>query len=169
MALKSKFDGKLQRMWIPYAVTAVVMVAMAVVGMRATQIGDWYRALIKPSWQPPDWVFGPVWTTIYICIIFSVGMVWNRSDSSFHSTIIFLVAVNIVLNMMWSVLFFTMRRPDWALIEVVFLWLSVLSLIVFFGSASPWSSLLLVPYIVWVTVAAYLTLTIVRLNKPFGG
>jgi len=154
-------------MWTPFVVTALAMVVVAVSGMLATDIGQWYRNLIKPSWQPPDWLFGPAWTTIYICIIASVGMVWNRSPANLHALIIFLVVVNFLLNMLWSLLFFKMRRPDWALIEVVFLWLSVLSLIVFFKDVHALSSWLLLPYILWVSFAAYLTLTIVRLNKPF--
>jgi len=155
-------------MWIPYALITLAMVLVAIAGMWATDIGEWYQNLIKPSWQPPDWLFGPAWTTIYICIIAAVGMAWNRGPSESHATIIGLLVVNFALNIVWSILFFKLRRPDWALIEVVLLWSSVLSLIVYFKDINPLSSWLLLPYILWVTFAAYLTLTIVRLNKPFG-
>ena len=155
-------------MWIPYAVTTIAMVIVATAGIFATDIGPWYRELIKPSWQPPDWLFGPAWTSIYICIIFSVGMVWNRAAEEAQTTIIILLLINFVLNILWSFLFFKLRRPDLALLEVVFLWLSIVSLIVYFKDIHVLSSWLLVPYLVWVSFASFLTLTIVRLNAPFG-
>lgn len=151
-------------MWQPYAVMAGVLVVVAGLGMRATEIGPWYRALKKPAWQPPDWVFGPVWTTIYVLITWSVGRIWPQLAADERTTLIVLLSINLVLNIAWSYLFFTARRPAWSLIEVVPLWLSIAALIVFMAGTDALSAWLLVPYAVWVAVAAWLNRTIVRLN-----
>jgi translocator protein len=158
-----------QTLWLPILVAVTVAVIVAVAGGIATDIGPWYVALKKPSWQPPNWLFGPVWTTIFTLAVVAAVMGWQRAQGSQDQTLIIaLFAVNAVLNILWSVLFFTLRRPDWAMIEVLMLWASILALMVFFWRFSPWSSLLLAPYIVWVSIASYLNLTIIRLNGPFG-
>ena len=151
-------------MWQPYAITAAVLVVMAVAGALSTDIGPWYRALRKPSWQPPDWLFGPVWTTIYVFITWSVGRAWPELVGGERTLLIVLLAVNFVLNIAWSYLFFTMRRPVWSLIEIVPLWLSVVALAVFFAPHDAVSAWMMAPYVVWVAIAGYLNLTIVRLN-----
>lgn len=151
-------------MWISYATIAVALVVVGGVGGKATDIGPWYRNLSKPSWNPPDWVFPVVWTTIYVLIIASVGGAWNAADTAEKSLIIWLVGINLVLNTIWSVLFFSMKKPLWALIEVFLLWLSIIALMVGLGSIDALYAWLLVPYIAWVSVAMLLNLSIVRLN-----
>ena len=150
--------------WAPYAITAASMVVVAAAGIFATEIGPWYHALAKPSWQPPEWVFGPVWTTIYVLVTFAVGRAWNRMPDEAHAVFLALLLLNLVLNVLWSFLFFKWRRPLWGLVEVVPLWLSVLSLVVYTAPYDVPATLALLPYLVWVGVAAYLNLTIVRLN-----
>lgn len=150
--------------WVSYAVMTGIVTVMAIAGMWATDIGSWYQRLSKPSWQPPDWVFGPVWTTIFVLLVVSVGRAWNVADSSQQFVLAVAVMVNLLLNMLWSVLFFRLRRPSWALIEVVALWLSIIFLMGYTYSLDAVSAWLISPYLLWVSVAAYLTLTIVRLN-----
>jgi tryptophan-rich sensory protein len=132
-------------------------------------VSTWYREeLKKPSWQPPDWLFGPAWTLIFALGGLSFYLALRDApspDSRILVTALF--AANGVANILWSPLFFTLRRPDWALIEVPFLWLSVLAPIVLLWPISSTASLLLLPYLAWVTFAAYLNLTVVRLNWPF--
>lgn len=155
--------------WPPIIVSVIIAVVVAIAGGVATDVGPWYVALKKPSWQPPNWAFGPVWTTIFALAVIAAVLGWRGAESNQDRVlIIVLFAVNAVLNILWSVLFFSMRRPDWALIEVVMLWASIVALIVFFWRFSPWSSVLLAPYLVWVSIASYLNLTIMRLNGPFG-
>lgn len=157
------------RTWAPFGIALLGAVAVGVAGGLLTDIGPWYRALVKPSWQPPDWLFGPVWTTIFLLAAISAAMAWNNAPSGTRAMIAWLFVLNGVLNMLWSLLFFHLKRPDWALWEVPLLWLSVLVLIV---AILPWSRLaawLLVPYLLWVAFAAYLNWTIVKLNAPFGG
>jgi translocator protein len=134
-----------------------------------TTIGPWYRSLKKPSWQPPDWLFGPAWTLILGLAAWAAVLAWNGAvDDSGRNTIILLYALNFVCHFLWSPLFFTLRRPDWSLIEVVFLWASVLALCIGLKSYSVLASWLIVPYFIWVSFAAILNLYIVRLNRPFG-
>jgi len=153
----------------PILIAFMALFAVGMIGGFATEIGPWYRALIKPAWQPPDWLFGPVWTTIYIFIGIAGVRAWRRApDAKARQLLLGALGVNAVLNILWSVLFFNQQRPDLALLEVVPLWLSVLLLVLLPLRYSPRSSLLLLPYLLWVGFAAFLNLTIVQLNAPFG-
>ena len=133
-----------------------------------TTIGPWYRELRKPRLQPPDWLFGPAWTVILGAAAWAGVLAWRGApDHAARTDIVILFAVNGLCHFLWSPIFFTWKRPDLALIEVVFLWLSVAALV--YGLA-PWSttaSLLCVPYLLWVSFASWLNWAIVRLNGPF--
>jgi benzodiazapine receptor len=154
--------------WGPILVAAIAACAVAAVGGMATQIGPWYRQLRKPSWQPPDWAFAPAWTLIFTLTAWAGVLGWYHApDDATRATLIAVFAANGLLNMLWSFLFFRWRRPDWALLEVVALWLSIAVLIGTLAGLSTLGSWLLVPYLLWVSFAAYLNLTIVRLNRPF--
>ncbi|MBS0558540.1 MAG: tryptophan-rich sensory protein [Proteobacteria bacterium] len=152
-------------MLIPIVVAIVAVTVVAVAGALLTRIDGWYRALRKPTWQPPDWLFGPVWTAIFAMVAASGVLAWRATeDGGPRGWILGLFALNGVLNMAWSGLFFTLRRPDWALAEVVPLWLSIVALIVAIAPVSSVGAWLLVPYLLWVAFAAFLNLTVVRLN-----
>ena len=152
---------------IIFAVAWAVILGLG--GGLLTQIGDWYYNLRKPSWQPPDWLFGPAWTIILGLAAWAFVRCWPAADAAEETSfLIGLYVVNGVFHFLWSPLFFTVKRPDWALAEVPFLWLSVLSLTVFLGQWDELASWLIVPYLVWVSFAACLNLAIVRLNRPFG-
>ena len=148
------------------ATFAATLVALA--GGLLTTIGPWYRGLRKPSWQPPDWAFAPAWTTIFALAVVASVLGWYAAPSpAARAVMVLLFAVNGVLNMGWSLLFFRLRRPDWALMEVGLLWLSILALIVLLW---PWrqpAAWALAPYLLWVSFASFLNWTIVRLNPPF--
>ncbi|MGU3540618.1 TspO/MBR family protein [Methylobacterium sp. A54F] len=153
---------------MPVLVAALVAVATGFAGGLLTVTGPWYHGLRQPAWKPPDWAFGPVWATILACAVASAAMAWGAADAGARGLLVAAYAVNVVLNVAWSGLFFRARRPDWALAEVVLLWLSVLALVVVTAPASTAAALLLLPYLAWVGVAAVLNLRIVRLNRPFG-
>jgi benzodiazapine receptor len=155
--------------WGPILVAVAAACLLALVGGLATDIGPWYRNLVKPSWQPPNWLFGPAWTLIFGLTAWAGVLGWTgAADASQRTVVVVAFAVNGLLNMLWSVLFFSRRRPDWALIEVVALWLSILAMIAVLSPLTGRGCLLLLPYLLWVSFAAYLNLTIVRLNAPFG-
>lgn len=152
----------------PVLVAVGAALTVALLGGAATRIGPWYRGLEKPALNPPDWVFAPAWTLIYALCILAGVIAWQAARSRAQRALVLaLFAVNATLNVVWSVLFFTVQRPDWALAEVATLWLSVLALIVVFARFAPRASLLLVPYLAWVSFAAYLNYEIVMLNAPF--
>ncbi len=150
------------------AVAALAALLLAGAGGLATEIGPWYRALRKPTWQPPDWAFGPAWTLILGMAALSGALAWEAApDAAGRLQVVLLFAANGLFHFLWSPLFFRFKRPDWALFEVVFLWLSCVALIVGLAGFSTWASLLIVPYLLWVSFASWLNLAIVRLNGPF--
>jgi tryptophan-rich sensory protein len=149
-------------------VAAFCATVVAACGGILTKIGPWYRGLRKPSWQPPDWLFAPAWTLIFALAATSGVLGWYAAPTTaIRTEILALFAVNGLLNIGWSWLFFTLRRPDWALGEVALLWLSILALIVALWPTSRHAAWALVPYLLWVSFASFLNWTIVRLNRPF--
>lgn len=155
-------------MLTPLIVAGVVALVITGAGGLLTEIGPWYRQLRKPSWQPPDWLFGPAWTLILALAAWSAADAWVAAPSPGQRTIVaVLYSFNALFHLLWSPLFFKFKRPDWALIEVPLLWLSILVPLIVVAPFAPLASWLLLPYLLWVTFAAYLNLTIVRLNGPF--
>jgi len=154
----------------PVLVAALAALVVAGLGGAATDVGPWYQALEKPAWQPPDWLFAPVWTLIYALTAIAVVLAWSEAEAGWPRTrLIGFFALNAALNVLWSQLFFGLQRPDWALLEVVLLWASVIALVIVVRPYSSRAAWLLVPYLLWVSFAAWLNLTIVRLNAPFSG
>lgn len=151
----------------PIYIAILLSVLVGGIGGAATDIGPWYFQLQKPSWQPPDWLFGPAWTTIYILTSVAGVKAWRRGDEVQRRYFLGALLLNLVLNLLWSLIFFTAQRPDIALLEVVPLWLSILLMVLLVRPYSPHSSQLMLPYLVWVAFAAYLNWTIVQLNAPF--
>lgn len=152
----------------PILVAAGAALLVAIVGGTITELGPWYQALQKPSWQPPDWLFGPVWTAIFALAALSAATGWRDAPSrEAREWIVIFFALNGFLNVLWSLLFFRMKQPDWALVEVGLLWLSVLLLIISLTRFSKLASMLLIPYLLWVSFAAMLNWKIVQLNGPF--
>ena len=156
-------------MTLTIIVAATCALLLAGAGGLLTTIGPWYRNLRKPSWQPPDWAFGPAWTLILGMAAAAGVLAWEgAADAAGRTEVAVLFAINGALHLLWSPLFFKWRRPDWALIEVVFLWLSLVALLIGLRPYSITASWLILPYLAWVTFAAWLNLAIVRLNAPFG-
>jgi tryptophan-rich sensory protein len=150
-------------------VAFVLSYATAGLGAALTELGPWYFALRHPSWKPPDAAFGAIWSTIFTLCAISAWLAWQAADTAaLRRPVAWLFGINALLNIVWSALYFKLQRPDWALFEVVFLWLSILVLMVGLWRLSRWASLLLVPYAVWVAIAALLNLQTVGLNGPFG-
>jgi tryptophan-rich sensory protein len=142
---------------------------MAVGGLGGlmTDLGNWYHTLNKPSWQPPDWAFAPAWTIIFGLAGLSAAYAWRGAKTQAdRDTIILLFLANAFFNVLWSALFFRLERPDWALVEAAFLWFSVLVPMLYLAKYSRTSSLLLVPYLLWVSFATVLNYKIVELNPP---
>jgi translocator protein len=154
---------------LPIIVATVTTLFVLGIGGWMTTVGDWYENLRKPSWNPPNWIFGPAWTVILGLAAWAGVLAWtNVTGRSGQLLILLLFGINIVLHMLWTPLFFNLRRPDWALIEVPLLWLSIVALMFGVGAFSTFAVWLLLPYLLWVSFAAFLNMTIVRMNGPFG-
>lgn len=136
---------------------------VASLGATVTELGPWYQSLQKPAWQPPDWLFAPVWTVIFALIALSAAQAWLKMPKQ-RDWILGLYALNSFLNILWSALFFKLKRPDLALVELVPFWLSIALLITFVRPGSRLAAWLLVPYLAWVTFAGILNYEVARLN-----
>lgn len=153
----------------PIAVGVGAAAVVAVLGSTITELGPWYRALRQPTWAPADWVFPVAWTTVYSFTVAAGVTAWRATESArARERLLGLFGLNAFLNILWSLIFFRLHRPDWALVEVAVFWLSIVLLIVVAARPSRPAQLMLVPYIAWVSVASVLNYEIVRLNGPFG-
>lgn len=153
----------------PVLIAAAAALAVAGLGGLMTDLGPWYQGLVQPPWKPPDWLFGPAWTAIFALAAMAGVIAWRRAPRRVdREWMLALFALNGFLNVLWSLLFFRLHRPDWALFEVLLLWLSILLLIGVLARYARTASLLLLPYLAWVAFAGFLNLATVRLNGPFG-
>lgn len=128
-------------------------------------ISGWYATLAKPEFAPPNWVFGPVWTTLFLLMGLAAFLVWRKGVERHAVRIALgLFLLQLILNTLWSFIFFGLQSPGMAMIELAFLWLAILATIVVFAKVSRIAAWLLVPYIAWVSFAAYLNYAIWTLN-----
>ena len=152
----------------PILIAGFTTLGVALSGALLTEIGPWYQGLVQPAFKPPDAWFGPVWTMIFIFVATAGDMAWKETQNqASRYWLIGLFVLNAGLNLLWSLLFFKLHRPDWALIEVVFLWLSIAALIWEMKSYSRRASALLLPYLLWVSFASAINYATVQLNGPF--
>ena len=126
--------------------------------------GEWYAALKKPPWNPPAWIFGPVWTTLYTMMAVAAWLVWRRGGFAKQRKSLTLFLVQLAINAAWSPLFFRLRSPGSAFADILLLWLAIAATVVAFRRVSAAAMLLLVPYLAWVSFAAVLNFTLWRLN-----
>lgn len=127
----------------------------------------WYPTLVKPSFNPPNWVFAPVWSTLYIMMGIAAGLVWDRmeSNTALVKKALVVFAIQLALNALWSYLFFGLKNPMLALIEIVILWLMIYETYVQFGKINKIAGYLFIPYLLWVSFAMVLNASIWWLNK----
>lgn len=129
-------------------------------------IPTWYATLKKPAFNPPNWLFGPVWITLYVLMGIALFLVWRKSlDIPAVRTGLSLFAVQLLLNVLWSVVFFGFNSPAGGLLVIVVLWIAILLTILRFTKVSEFAAVLLIPYIVWVSFAAILNLSLFILNR----
>jgi tryptophan-rich sensory protein len=152
---------------VALVLAVAVSLLAGVLGGIATgsSVGTWYQEIEKPSWTPPAAVFGPVWTVLYVLIGVALWMVWEKAAGKPRLTALAVFAGQLILNTAWSLIFFGMRSPGWALLEIALLWLAIVATIVIFSRIRPWAGALLVPYLLWVSFAAALNLAIWRMNS----
>jgi len=127
--------------------------------------GEWYASLKKPAWNPPAWIFGPVWTALYAMMAVAVWLVWKRGGFAAQRRPLALFLVQLALNAAWTPLFFGLHRPGLAFAEMLLLWLAILATLLAFRPVSRVAAWLLAPYLAWVSFAVVLNFTLWRLNR----
>lgn len=152
---------------IKVAVAVVISNLAGAIGSLFTfsVIPNWYAGLVKPSLNPPNWLFGPVWTTLYVLMGVAAGMVWSKGlESRGVKLALAVFIIQLILNSLWSVIFFGWHQLGLALVEIILLWVVILINIILFYRISPIAGYLLLPYIFWVSFATYLNYSLWRLN-----
>jgi benzodiazapine receptor len=127
--------------------------------------GEWYASLIKPTWNPPNWIFGPVWTVLYVTMAVSAWLVWRRGSDALRTRALGAYGVQIALNAAWSPLFFGARSPGWALVDILLLNGAIAVTVFLFLRIQRVAGYLLVPYAGWVLFATVLNATLWHLNR----
>jgi tryptophan-rich sensory protein len=126
--------------------------------------GTWYANLNKPSWNPPNWIFGPVWTVLYATMAVAAWLVWKRGGFAAQRAALSLFLAQLLFNALWSPLFFGLRRPALAFADIVLLWLALLGTVIAFWKVRMIAGAILLPYLAWVTFASALNFALWRLN-----
>jgi len=149
-----------------FAVFLALCLAVSAIGGAATasSVGTWYQALAKPSFNPPDWLFAPVWTTLYFMMAIAAWRVWRRDGLRGARWALTLFGLQLALNLCWSIVFFGLRSIGGALVEIAVLLLAIVATTVVFWQRDRVAGMLFVPYAAWVAFAAVLNAALLRLN-----
>ena len=152
--------------WLRLVISIIIPFLAATIGSAATTsaLSTWYIELNKPSFNPPNWIFGPVWTLLYFLMGIALYLVWNAEKSIARKNGIILFAIQLILNTLWSVVFFGLKSPEFAVYVIVLLWIMILLTIIHFMKVSRIAGALLIPYILWVSFATVLNYFISVLN-----
>ena len=158
------------RSWgLPVLIGGFAAIAVAGMGTTITEMGPWYHSLTQPRWAPPEAAYSIAWTLIYLFTGLAAITGWRAMpDRQSADWIVGLFALTGFLNIVWSLLLFHFHRPDWAMVEIVPLWVAIVVWIYIVWPRSTAAGLMLLPYLACVTFAGYHTMTIVKLNGPFG-
>jgi tryptophan-rich sensory protein len=149
---------------VALVVFLAIAYAVAAIGGASSGPGEWYRSLVKPAWTPPPWIFGPAWGLLYTLMAVAAWLVWRRAGAAPIALPLGLYALQLVLNGLWSVLFFGLHSPGLAMVDIVLLWLAIVATTYAFWQVSTAAGILFLPYLLWVTLASTLNYAIWRLN-----
>ena len=153
--------------WLALVIFLVVCFAAAGIGGAVTtpKIGGWYATLVKPTWNPPNWIFGPVWATLYFCMAVAAWLVWRQGGLEQTRVPLILFGGQLALNVLWSCIFFGLEMPGLAFAEVLVLGGAIAATTVAFWQRSTIAGVLFLPYLAWVSFASVLNFAIWRLNE----
>jgi len=151
--------------YLKLAISLIVPFLAASIGSIFTAQSSWYVELAKPAFQPPNWIFGPVWTLLYLLMGISLFLVWQKGFESMRSKIaLFFFSIQLFFNALWSVLFFGLNKVMFAFVDIIALWAAIALTMVSFYRISKTSMYLLIPYFLWVTFAMILNFSLFVLN-----
>lgn len=153
--------------WLALGISIAICFAAAGLGSFFTdpEIGGWYARILKPSWTPPNWVFGPVWSVLYLMMAVAAWLVWREKGFAGAGLPLALFAAQLVFNALWSILFFGRHSIGLALADIILLWCAILATLLSFWRVSPLAGALMLPYLLWVTYASALNYYIWKLNS----
>ena len=145
---------------------ALPLVLGAIAGLfTAEAVPEWYETLNRPPFNPPNWLFGPVWTVLYILLGISLFLIWKQCPSKERNLAIFVFLLQQALNFGWSFIFFYFNMIGFALIEIILLWISIIVMLVLFYKIKPMTAYINIPYLIWVTFATILNASYYILNR----
>ena len=152
--------------WIGFGVSVAVCFGAAALGSLATmsEINGWYSTLTKPAWNPPNYIFGPVWTTLYLMMAIAAWLTWQHSGWRTARIPLVLFAIQLALNVGWSWVFFGMHQIGPAFAEILVLWTAILATTIAFFRVQRLAGVLMIPYLAWVSFAGFLNFTIWQMN-----
>jgi tryptophan-rich sensory protein len=152
--------------WVKLVVSVLFTVGIGSLGglFTMSEIQGWYAGLQKPSFNPPNWLFGPVWSMLYLLMGISFYLIWKQPVSTVRNVGLILFVIQFILNFFWSILFFNQHMIAAALLEMVFMWIFILLTMIWFAKLSRTAAWLLLPYLCWVSFATVLTAAIWKLN-----
>ncbi|MDB4638113.1 tryptophan-rich sensory protein [Planctomycetaceae bacterium] len=155
-----------KQLWFGLMLSFLICFAASGIGAFSTtsQIDGWYATLNRPSYAPPNWIFGPLWTILYAMMAVAAWLVWKQEGFWKAAAPLGIFAVQLILNVIWSVLFFGLQNPGIALIEIILLWMAIFATIILFARRSMPAGILLVPYLLWVSFASVLNYGFWSLN-----
>ena len=131
----------------------------------SASINTWYVTLNKPWFNPPNWIFGPVWTLLYLMMGIAFYMIWkSEAVNAVKQTAVILFAAQLLVNFLWSLIFFYLKQPGWAMIDIILMWILIVATIFSFGKISSTAAWLMLPYICWVSFAMILNFYLWKLN-----
>ncbi len=144
---------------------SVLLIGSAGGFFTAPEIPNWYATIIKPSFNPPNWIFGPVWTVLYLCMGYALYLIILQPASSHKNKALLLFAIQLFLNFWWSIIFFNFHAIGWALVEIIAMWAAIFFTIQAFYRLNKRAAYILIPYLLWVSFATFLNYSIWVLNK----
>jgi benzodiazapine receptor len=156
--------NKRNRLFLALFITLCLLTGVIASIFNVSAIPTWYAGIRKPSWTPPNQVFAPVWTFLYVCIGVAGWLVWIRPAGSERKAALQLWGLQLLLNFVWTPLFFGLKLTGWAAIDIVALWIAIVAFILVARRVSVWASFLFVPYWAWVSYASSLNIAIWALN-----
>lgn len=151
---------------LPFSVSIILVFLTAFIGSSFTtpNIASWYQYLKKPSFAPPNWLFGPAWTLFYFLMAVAAFLVWREKENKNIKPALLIYLIHLVFNAFWSIIFFGLKNLSLAFFEIIILWILILITIIKFYKIKPLAGFLLIPYILWVTFASILNFAIWMLN-----
>jgi len=149
-----------------YIIAIVICQLAGIIGSIFTTpaVRGWYAGINRPSFSPPNWLFAPVWTTLFVLMGISVAIIWLSEKNDLRKKALLIFSIQLVLNTLWSIIFFGMENPTLAFVEIIVLWFAILYTIILFRKINRKAACLLIPYILWVSFASVLNLAIAMLN-----